>query len=286
MKEQRILDLHYRRIRYSLRQTLVCYCLAFLLVFVGRDNFGDEGAKEIGFALQKNKTLITLNLGMLLFGIITTLHRGKQFWVRRSKRIRTCIAEEQDANYVKPRYCLELLLFITGGNYIGDEGANQRILDLHYRRIRNSLRQTQVFGLAFQKNKTLTTLNLGIQLFKLLLLFIGNNNIGDEGAKELGVTLQKNKTLTTLNLGMALFEILLRFIGGNDFGYEVAKEFGFALQKNKTLTTLNLGIPLVWHYYYSSQGGIILEMKEQRKLAWRCKKMRHQPRQISVYLLN
>eukprot|EP01022_Parablepharisma_sp_SALTPOND_P012461 TRINITY_DN1601_c0_g1_i6.p1 TRINITY_DN1601_c0_g1~~TRINITY_DN1601_c0_g1_i6.p1 ORF type:complete len:276 (+),score=4.97 TRINITY_DN1601_c0_g1_i6:790-1617(+) len=275
MKEQRILDLHYRRIRYSLRQTLVCYCLAFLLVFVGRDNFGDEGAKEIGFALQKNKTLITLNLGMLLFGIITTLHRGKQFWVRRSKRIRTCIAEEQDANYVKPRYCLELLLFITGGNYIGDEGAKN-------------------IGLALQKNKKLTTLNLGIlttlnlgiQLFKLLLLFIGNNNIGDEGAKELGVTLQKNKTLTTLNLGMALFEILLRFIGGNDFGYEVAKEFGFALQKNKTLTTLNLGIPLVWHYYYSSQGGIILEMKEQRKLAWRCKKMRHQPRQISVYLLN
>eukprot|EP01022_Parablepharisma_sp_SALTPOND_P012462 TRINITY_DN1601_c0_g1_i7.p1 TRINITY_DN1601_c0_g1~~TRINITY_DN1601_c0_g1_i7.p1 ORF type:complete len:189 (+),score=3.32 TRINITY_DN1601_c0_g1_i7:195-761(+) len=188
MKEQRKLDSHYRRIRHSLRQTLVCCCLALLLLFIEGNNFGYEGAKE--------------------------------------------------------------------------------------------------FGLALQKNKTLTTLNLGIQLFKLLLLFIGNNNIGDEGAKELGVTLQKNKTLTTLNLGMALFEILLRFIGGNDFGYEVAKEFGFALQKNKTLTTLNLGIPLVWHYYYSSQGGIILEMKEQRKLAWRCKKMRHQPRQISVYLLN
>eukprot|EP01022_Parablepharisma_sp_SALTPOND_P013879 TRINITY_DN1863_c0_g1_i13.p2 TRINITY_DN1863_c0_g1~~TRINITY_DN1863_c0_g1_i13.p2 ORF type:complete len:101 (-),score=4.52 TRINITY_DN1863_c0_g1_i13:225-527(-) len=62
---------------------------------------------------------------------------------------RNCIAEEQDIDYAKPWYVFCLTLF---------------------------------------------------------LLFIENNNIEYEGTKDIGIALQKNKTLTTLNLGMSFVQ--------------------------------------------------------------------------------
>ena len=39
----------------------------------------------------------------------------------------------------------------------------------------------------------------------VLFLLILDNNIGDEGAKKIDKLLEKNKTLTSLNLGCTLF---------------------------------------------------------------------------------
>eukprot|EP01022_Parablepharisma_sp_SALTPOND_P013819 TRINITY_DN1853_c0_g2_i1.p2 TRINITY_DN1853_c0_g2~~TRINITY_DN1853_c0_g2_i1.p2 ORF type:complete len:103 (+),score=1.41 TRINITY_DN1853_c0_g2_i1:265-573(+) len=41
------------------------FCLSQLLFFIEGNMIGNEGAKEIGFALQKNNVLTTLDLGML-----------------------------------------------------------------------------------------------------------------------------------------------------------------------------------------------------------------------------
>eukprot|EP01022_Parablepharisma_sp_SALTPOND_P016740 TRINITY_DN25286_c0_g1_i9.p3 TRINITY_DN25286_c0_g1~~TRINITY_DN25286_c0_g1_i9.p3 ORF type:complete len:100 (+),score=8.14 TRINITY_DN25286_c0_g1_i9:239-538(+) len=99
-----------------------------------------------------------------------------------------------------------------------------------------------------------------------MLFFIGNNCIGGKGAKEIGLSLQKNSTLTTLNLV---------FIGNNNIGDEGAKEIGLGLQKNKTLTTLNLSMFFVQHHRYSSQGIIVLEVKEQKKSELHCRRIIH-----------
>ena len=38
-------------------------------------------------------------------------------------------------------------------------------------------------------------------------MFIGDNEIGDKGAKEIGLALQKNHTLTKLNLGSLMLTL-------------------------------------------------------------------------------
>jgi hypothetical protein len=68
-----------------------------------------------------------------------------------------------------------------------------------------------------ENNATLTT------------LFLGNNNIGDEGARALAAALDNNATLTRLDLD------------GNNIGAEGARALAAALDKNATLTTLFLG---------------------------------------------
>eukprot|EP01022_Parablepharisma_sp_SALTPOND_P034288 TRINITY_DN911_c1_g1_i1.p2 TRINITY_DN911_c1_g1~~TRINITY_DN911_c1_g1_i1.p2 ORF type:complete len:200 (-),score=0.87 TRINITY_DN911_c1_g1_i1:51-650(-) len=63
LKEQRKLDQHCKRIMHQLYQISVFY-FALLLLFIAGNKIGHEGAKEIGFALQKNCKLTTLNLSM------------------------------------------------------------------------------------------------------------------------------------------------------------------------------------------------------------------------------
>ena len=42
-------------------------------------------------------------------------------------------------------------------------------------------------------------------IFLVVFLFILDNNIGDEGAKQISKSLENNKTLTTLNLECTFF---------------------------------------------------------------------------------
>eukprot|EP01022_Parablepharisma_sp_SALTPOND_P017435 TRINITY_DN2780_c0_g1_i5.p2 TRINITY_DN2780_c0_g1~~TRINITY_DN2780_c0_g1_i5.p2 ORF type:complete len:104 (+),score=2.57 TRINITY_DN2780_c0_g1_i5:25-312(+) len=94
-------------------------------------------------------------------------------------------------------------------------------------------------------------LNLRTFCLATLSLFIEDNNIEVEGAKEIGLALQNNNALTTLNLSMLFVQLFL--IDYNEIRGEGAKEIGHALQKNKTLTTLNLSMSFVQHYFYPSQ---------------------------------
>eukprot|EP01022_Parablepharisma_sp_SALTPOND_P022336 TRINITY_DN450_c0_g1_i6.p4 TRINITY_DN450_c0_g1~~TRINITY_DN450_c0_g1_i6.p4 ORF type:complete len:114 (-),score=7.41 TRINITY_DN450_c0_g1_i6:213-554(-) len=106
----------------------------------------------------------------------------------------------------------------------------------------------------------------------VLLLFIGYNTIGYEGAKEIGFALQKNNTLTKLNLSMA---VLLLFIGENKIGDEGAKGIGVGLQQNNALIKLSLGTPFACYQCQTLQRKIILEAKEQRKLDFHCRRTMH-----------
>eukprot|EP01022_Parablepharisma_sp_SALTPOND_P024337 TRINITY_DN535_c1_g1_i1.p4 TRINITY_DN535_c1_g1~~TRINITY_DN535_c1_g1_i1.p4 ORF type:complete len:114 (-),score=10.08 TRINITY_DN535_c1_g1_i1:189-530(-) len=98
--------------------------------------------------------------------------------------------------------------------------------------------------------------------------FIGENDISDEGVKEIVKALQKKNTLMKLNLG--IFQVLLLFIEENSIDYKGAKEIGFALQKSYSLIELNLSTSSIQHYCYYLQEEIILATKEQRKLDQLC----------------
>jgi hypothetical protein len=69
---------------------------------------------------------------------------------------------------------------------------------------------------ALTTNSTLTT------------LYLGSNNIGDDGAKAMAEALTTNSTLTTL------------YLRSNNIGYDGAKSLADALTINSTLTTLDL----------------------------------------------
>eukprot|EP01022_Parablepharisma_sp_SALTPOND_P023360 TRINITY_DN491_c0_g2_i9.p1 TRINITY_DN491_c0_g2~~TRINITY_DN491_c0_g2_i9.p1 ORF type:complete len:261 (-),score=-34.19 TRINITY_DN491_c0_g2_i9:52-834(-) len=178
-KEQRKLDVHYRKIIHQPRQTSVC----FLLYSVHRiQQYWPQGCKGnwVCVTEQSQTNYVKPRYGT----IAATTHREKQYWLRRSKGNWTCITEKLYTNHARPRYAFCFTVSI-GFNNIGHRGAKE-------------------IGYALQNNHILTTLNLGMAV--LLLLLIGKNNIGNEGAKEIGRALQKNFALTTLDLGMSLFD--------------------------------------------------------------------------------
>eukprot|EP01022_Parablepharisma_sp_SALTPOND_P013490 TRINITY_DN1808_c0_g1_i3.p2 TRINITY_DN1808_c0_g1~~TRINITY_DN1808_c0_g1_i3.p2 ORF type:complete len:267 (+),score=-25.91 TRINITY_DN1808_c0_g1_i3:104-904(+) len=123
--------------------------------------------------------------------------------------------------------CLKKTVIFIGYDCIGDVGAKE-------------------IALALYKNEALTVINLGMLFdqyycylyrreqywlqrskgnrtcitqkqdtdyakpqYTLLLLFIGSNNIGNEGAKEIGLALYKNKALTILNLGSSVIVLFI-----------------------------------------------------------------------------
>eukprot|EP01022_Parablepharisma_sp_SALTPOND_P023449 TRINITY_DN4966_c0_g2_i2.p2 TRINITY_DN4966_c0_g2~~TRINITY_DN4966_c0_g2_i2.p2 ORF type:complete len:112 (+),score=3.88 TRINITY_DN4966_c0_g2_i2:331-666(+) len=47
--------------------------LTILLLFIGSSKLGDEGAKEIGFALKKNNALAILNIGRFFLTLLYSL---------------------------------------------------------------------------------------------------------------------------------------------------------------------------------------------------------------------
>eukprot|EP01022_Parablepharisma_sp_SALTPOND_P027216 TRINITY_DN659_c0_g1_i11.p6 TRINITY_DN659_c0_g1~~TRINITY_DN659_c0_g1_i11.p6 ORF type:complete len:117 (-),score=9.91 TRINITY_DN659_c0_g1_i11:681-1031(-) len=86
---------------------------------------------------------------------------------------------------------------------------------------------------SIEPDHVLITLKLG--MLDPMLLFIGGNNLRNEGTKEIARLLQKNNGLNKLLL--CISTILLQQIGCNKIEDEGAKEIGIALNKNYTLTT-------------------------------------------------
>ena len=78
---------------------------------------------------------------------------------------------------------------------------------------------------------------------EVLFLFILDNKIGDEGAKQISKSLETNKTLTNLYLGGTFFIHL-----GNNIGVEGAKQISKSLETNKTLIILGLGGTFFIHF--------------------------------------
>ena len=80
-------------------------------------------------------------------------------------------------------------------------------------------------------------------IYLLFIIFIGYNNIGKEGAKDISEALKINQTLQNLDLREIIYLIYLLFIlfiGNNDIGKEGAKDISEALKINQTLQNLNL----------------------------------------------
>ena len=85
---------------------------------------------------------------------------------------------------------------------------------------------------------------------RYLFIFVGRNEIHDEGAKAIAAALLKNQTLTQLDLGDLYYyniTYLFIFVGYNKIGDEGAKAIADALLKNQALTQLNLSDL----YYYN-----------------------------------
>ncbi len=71
-------------------------------------------------------------------------------------------------------------------------------------------------------------------------LFIGGNDIKEEGANAVAFGILSNRSITTLDLS----SIYLTWgIGCNDIGSESTKTIAEALKENCTLLTLGLGTP-------------------------------------------
>ena len=66
------------------------------------------------------------------------------------------------------------------------------------------------------------------------MLRVGNNEIGDDGAKSIAESLKDNESLATLDISSSLFS-------RSKIGNEGAKALAQALQKNSTLAVLSLG---------------------------------------------
>lgn len=79
---------------------------------------------------------------------------------------------------------------------------------------------------ALRTNSGLRTLNLSMLFF---LITIGNNKLGDKGAKEIANGLMSNSALGELN------------VSENQIGNEGAVELSALLRANATVTSLILG---------------------------------------------
>eukprot|EP01022_Parablepharisma_sp_SALTPOND_P016105 TRINITY_DN2326_c0_g1_i6.p1 TRINITY_DN2326_c0_g1~~TRINITY_DN2326_c0_g1_i6.p1 ORF type:complete len:467 (+),score=-0.30 TRINITY_DN2326_c0_g1_i6:690-2090(+) len=134
IKEQKKPQVYYEKALLSLNQILVQFSYS---KFIERTNICDEGAKEIGAALQKNTTLTTLNLCIPF--IICNSQLEAVLAIKEQKKL------ELHCRKIPPLLNQILVQFsylqLIGGNYIGNEGVKG-------------------IGIALQKNTTLTTLNL------------------------------------------------------------------------------------------------------------------------------
>ncbi|CAF3973106.1 unnamed protein product [Rotaria sp. Silwood2] len=173
---------------------------------LSRIQIGDQEAKALAYALQQNKTLITLDLQHNLIG-----PQGAQ-----------SLANALKENTTLTTISLE-------NNQISDQGAqyfanallqNKTLTTLNLRSNQIRPQGIQYLASALQQNQKLTTLNLR------------SNMISNIGTSYLANALQQNRTLTTLNLAH------------NRITTKGAQALANVLQQNKVTILLSLTFPI------------------------------------------
>ncbi|EAR81609.1 kinase domain protein (macronuclear) [Tetrahymena thermophila SB210] len=86
-------------------------------------------------------------------------------------------------------------------------------------------------GMSLEKCQNITSLNLDLQY----------NKLGADGAKNIGMSLEKCQNITSLNLNLA----------GNGLGADGAKNIGMSLEKCQNITSLNL---ILWYNQVDADG--------------------------------
>eukprot|EP01022_Parablepharisma_sp_SALTPOND_P031303 TRINITY_DN793_c0_g1_i3.p2 TRINITY_DN793_c0_g1~~TRINITY_DN793_c0_g1_i3.p2 ORF type:complete len:183 (+),score=0.24 TRINITY_DN793_c0_g1_i3:647-1195(+) len=163
---------------------------------------------------------------------MVTLNSEQQYWISRNKGNWICTAEKQDTDYAEPQYvsCFILLLFLIGYNNIGDEGAKEIGFALQ----KNNALTTLTLGMSF--------------VWHYCYASQRKMQLDIKGQKKLDLHCRRIKHQKRQIIVGLTFALLLLFIGGNDIGDEGTKEIGFALQTNNVLTTLSLSMPFVQYY--------------------------------------
>eukprot|EP01022_Parablepharisma_sp_SALTPOND_P011891 TRINITY_DN1514_c1_g1_i5.p2 TRINITY_DN1514_c1_g1~~TRINITY_DN1514_c1_g1_i5.p2 ORF type:complete len:300 (+),score=-21.43 TRINITY_DN1514_c1_g1_i5:67-900(+) len=263
---------------------------------------GNEGAKEIGLALQKNNALTTLVLSTPFYFIplIIFVVENKIGNVG-AKEIGSAL--QKNNTLTELNLGMSLLYTTTEYNKIDYPGVKE-------------------IGRGLQKNNTLTILLLGIFIFlcychckqdTMILVMKGQKKLDSHCRKTMHQLRQISVISTVIiiyriqqdywqrskgsqTLVCLCFATLQFLIGGNKIGDEGAKKIGLALQSNNNWTWIAeercADCSKIWYTlcffvycYQYSQEEIEWGMKEQRKLHLGWKRILHQLHQILVHLL-
>ncbi|EAR81690.3 kinase domain protein (macronuclear) [Tetrahymena thermophila SB210] len=105
--------------------------------------------------------------------------------------------------------------------------------------------------MSLEKCQNITSLNLDLRC----------NNLGADGAKNIGMSLEKCQNITSLNLNLWC----------NELGADGAKNIGMSLEKCQNITSLNLNL---WQFnqlsiYLVCFNQYICEIETQNKWVWR-----------------
>jgi len=261
-----------------------------------KNNIGDNGAIALGKALENNKTLQRLYIGIFRIkcGIKQMIWLFHLFWFNKRAMKPTNIDENKigDKGGIALGKALEnnkTLQELSIGIFRIKCGIKQMIWLFHlFWFNKRTMKPTNIdynnisenggiaLGKALENNKTLQTLYISIfrikQMIWLFHLFwfnkrilkptnIVKNNIGDNGAIALGKALKNNKTLQELSIGIfriksEIKQMIWLFhlfwfnkramkptnIGENKISDNGAIALGKALENNKTLQTLYISI--------------------------------------------
>ena len=173
-----------------------------ITIHISHADIGDEGAKALAGALEKNATVAHIDLF------------GNSIGVKGAKALAGALEKNPTVAHIN-----------LGYNSIGDEGAKalagaleQNATVAHIDLGHNSIGVQGAKALAGALEKNATVAHIGLC----------HNNIGGEGAKALAGALEKNATVTHIDLGY------------KSIGDEGAKALAGALEKNATVAHIDL----------------------------------------------